>query len=439
MLLRKLTVLVILAVGFFLSVSDEAAAVMQRNPDGVNVSTSQPTSLAIRFADSAGGNFTTTEAFFCSVDPTGGAGVANANVASCAGSGGVILGRLPSALDSGSTSSAASSIFDVMTIPYSVARRAVVLAQRGEHSDFFYVRKFTPDAGVDIGAGAGVPVLVVVTCRLTAGTARTPISLSKVDIYGEVPGADYRDHQVVVTTDNVETGYVRAEIIGTGQGRLTGWWEVRSPTDPEIELIDRFTEASLPEADRGKQTKFRKIQPFSFLMPLDGKITIDGPSYKNLPLDPPGTYSVLLRFDLVYDRESLSNLASAGRSAGLYSGAVAGFALPVLDYWAEPGISGRPSEVLQPVLIRPGTLDLPASKAAVKWDQRSLEDLVVEIRVSSNSSGTGKSILAPGALGYVVIDQGYLNGIDLSNSSYDFIVRDKVGNVLRKTILVQRQ
>ena len=59
-------------------------------------------------------------------------------------------------------------------IPESVVRRAVQEGIEGKNSDFFYVRHFT--------GGSTGDKWVVVTCRLGAGGARTPLSLIDVKI-----------------------------------------------------------------------------------------------------------------------------------------------------------------------------------------------------------------------------------------------------------------
>ena len=188
--------------GFLSLLSDRAHAQIDRNPTGVNVAVDRPTSLLIRYSELNGNAFFSSEALFCTQLLANGA---------CAP--GTILGRLPARLDRGSVplagngapitppiqplkispnlsssssaQSASNSLTDFMTIPMSVIRSAVERSRTGAFSDFFYVRQFTPVAGADIGAGPGQNVFVSVTCRLTGGTARTPLSLSRVELFGE--------------------------------------------------------------------------------------------------------------------------------------------------------------------------------------------------------------------------------------------------------------
>src|SRR5690606_14693876 len=67
---------------------------------------------------------------------------------------------------------------DIMTIPASVSRRAFQAAQRGEPSDFFYVRRFT-DGVTD--------TYVTVTCRMAGGGARVPLALTEVRLSFATP------------------------------------------------------------------------------------------------------------------------------------------------------------------------------------------------------------------------------------------------------------
>ena len=191
----------------------ESGAVVQRNPDGVNVSSTGPTTLVIRFSDDSGSQFTTGEAQFCSrlqannsCDPSS------------------IIGRLPASLDRGSTSAGTSAISDVMTIPNSVTRRAVVNARGGNFSDFFYERRFSPVGGADLGAGAGNDVFVFVTCRLTAGISRSPLSLTRVELFGQEP-SDSRVQLVRIGANNLESGKVKADIDYTGLCRWRSYVE----------------------------------------------------------------------------------------------------------------------------------------------------------------------------------------------------------------------
>jgi hypothetical protein len=404
-------------------------ATMQRNPTGVNVATSGPTTLTIRFADSAAASFTTTDAYFCSVDPTGGAGVANANTASCGGSGGVLLGRLPLALDRGSSSTSKSSITDIMTIPYSVARRSVVLAQKGQFSDFFYVRKFSPVGAANLGAGAGVPVLVVVTCRLTGGTARTPLSLTNVLLYGSEPELDGPNLQIRLNEANLKKGNVYARIEFTGQGILSGYWEVRTPGDQEIRTIDRYTAGSLTESERDDQRHYTKVKYFRVNMPLSGRITLKGPSYNELPRFTPGRHEIMLRIEAAKDKEAMSSLASAGGTTNLFSGAAAGFPLPTLEYFASPNSTERKINGALFRLIRGKTAD-GAYQFSLAWDKSQADGYAIVIEVSQSAASEGSSVLVPYDNAYKVLPRSWWASIANKEN-----VKVTVYNKYRKKVL----
>jgi len=275
----------------------EVKADMRRNPTGVNVSSTHPTSLSIRFADNRGGQFTTTEALFCMRLQSNGA---------CAA--GTILGRLPARLDHGSTIQAQSNITDIMTIPFSVVRAAVSQARQGSFSNFFYVRRFSPVGNWDIGAGPGVDVFVSVTCRLAGGTSRTPLSFYSVKIVGKDTKNATGQKIITLDPENLKTGRVVARLEYTGRGQLQGWWEVRRPGDPQITPLDLLPEASLTQAERAKQTRFFRVKYFNITLPNNGSYNLVGPAYSELPVELGGAYRLLLRLKVSRDREALSNL-----------------------------------------------------------------------------------------------------------------------------------
>jgi hypothetical protein len=371
----------------------DAEAQLQRNPTGVNVATSGATTLVIRFADASGTRYTTSEAIFCSIDPNAGTG--GIGPLGCAAAGGAVLGRLPASLDRGSQSSGTSQITDVMTIPASVSRRAVVLARDGNFSDFFYVRKFDP-------VGGGASVYVSVTCRLTAGTARTPLSLTRVELYGDEP-TDPRNPLIRLNETNIQSGVVRAEIRFTGTGILEGWWEVRTPADPAIREIDRFTPASLSEADRAQQRIFTRVKRFRVNLPLDGTVTLDGPSYAELPDTAAGVYEILLRIDVARDREALSTLAGTGGSQNLFSGGAAGFPLDTLEYRVGKVNLGETAPTdLAPRLSLDRLAD-GTTQIGIVWNGKAEIGGVVVIVATDPATGETFQLAAPAEKGFAVL------------------------------------
>ena len=120
-----------------------------------------------------------------------------------------------------------------MSIPPSVARRAYQAAQRGDDSAFFYVRRF-------INLQGGADEYVVVICRMTDGTARSPFSLTEVKLSFGV------ETPVLQLKQGGKMPPVKAEISYNGTGRLKGRWEVVLPGDELPEAVDLLSEASLP-------------------------------------------------------------------------------------------------------------------------------------------------------------------------------------------------
>ncbi len=298
----------------------DGLAEIRRDPIGVNVSVDKPMSLTVRFADSEGTRFTTTEALFCyrlldngQCDPA------------------ALLGRLPASRDLGSTSVPVSRITDVMTIPYSIIRSTVVRAQEVDFSDFYYVRRFTPEGSADLGAGPGRDVYVRVTCHL-AGPATVPLSLTKVSVYGIEQGDNAPVRLLRLHRDNLETGYVEARVEHTGTGILEGWWEVRQPGDAEVSSIDLLPAAALSSSERSQQQAFMRIKRFRVTASREGVAIIPGPRYQDLPMGTGGRHDLLLRFDATQGRENRARLAVEGEPLNLFSGAVAGFSIPTLEY-----------------------------------------------------------------------------------------------------------
>ena len=330
---------------------------------------------------------------------------------------GTVIGELPAGFDRGSTTVATGQITDFMTIPFSVTRRAVVRAQAGNFSDFFYVRRFTSVNNADIGNGAGVDRFEFVTCRLTAGISRSPLSLTRVELYGDEPGEERID-QVRIDAGNVETGVVKAFIQYTGTGLLTGWWEVRTPGDPPVRELDRFTEASLPENQRAQQQRFRRVKRFRVQVPLTGRITLEGPSYAQLPRETPGLYEVLLRVEVSKDREALSGLGNTGGSDRLISGGAAGFPLETLEYRVGAAITGAAQTPLSPRVVIEDALEEGEKQVAVVWTPLEGAGEIIRVDVTNPATGEVNKIIAPMSKGYVVLPRGWTDGETIEDLQY---------------------
>lgn len=362
-----------------------------RDPIGVNVSAAKPMSLTVRFADTNGGEFTTTQALFCyrqlengQCDPT------------------AILGRLPTNRDRGSTTQPTSSITDVMTIPYSVIRSAVVRAQQVDFSDFYYVRRFTPLPGVDLGAGPGVDVYQKVTCHL-AGPATVPLSLASVQVYGTDENGGNPNKLIRLSEANLPTGQVKARVSHTGTGILEGWWEVRRPGDPALRDIDLLPEAALPDDQRGLQQHFARIKRFRVRATSTGEVTINGPKYSELPRDVSGRHEILLRFDATLGRENRARLNVPGERLNLFSGAVAGFKIKPLEYNAPSSLAKTPQEIRLMGRLKKDGAEASDSVYQLVWKPQLEEGLILELDIytdpKAEKSGEPERIIAPAKSG----------------------------------------
>ncbi len=248
-----------------------------------------------------------------------------------------------------STRSGQGGYTDIMTIPASVARRAVQAARGGADSRFFYVRRFALPGAPD--------VYVVVTCRLTGGGARTPFALIDVQMRFET------DRPVLSVAPSDTLAKLSAEISYNGAGTLRGRWEVVRPGEELPTVRDLLTEATLPVEERGLQRRYTEVGRFNRTLPpsVGARFILPGPDPGRLPSDVEGLYHVLLRIEATDDKEGNSDLGAAGAGSGVVvSGAVAGFPIPPLRYFV--GGTTRPApgrmNLLQPdegASVAPGT------------------------------------------------------------------------------------
>jgi hypothetical protein len=303
-------------IAFFLSFTlTSFAQQVQVNPTGVNVNSSNPTTAFLTYGPVR--NFRPAEAMWCgavtSAAPALGARCVPGTIY------GSQLARYNLARPSGN-----AGFTDIMSIPTSVMRRAYQEAQSGGDSTFFYVRHFVNVAG-------GPDEYVAVTCRLSGGGARVPLSLTDVRV-------SFANESSETGITNLKPGAklpaLQAEILYTGTGRLKGRWEVVKPGDELPEAQDLLTEASLPIEERSTQRRYTQISRFNVFLPPTGKVILPGPEPKLLPTNIEGAYQILLRIEASDDREGNSDLAALGVGPDVVqSAAVAGFPLPVLRYF----------------------------------------------------------------------------------------------------------
>jgi hypothetical protein len=304
-------------------------AVNSVNPSGVNVNATGVSSVFLTFRGTAGQ--ISTDAFWCGQINIAANTVTLTNP--CVA--GTFFGRLPTNLAQTSPSLGVSNLTDtdlgfknsgvnneqnltdVMTIPSSVARRAMQSAQAGNNSSFFYVRKFE---------SAGSTQYIAVTCRMSNGGARVPFSLTQVKPFF---AAEQGKALVHLATQGQLIPQIQAEILYNGTGRLKGRWEIVFPGDPQPNEFDLVPEANLPMEQRGLQNRYTLLQRFDVFLPPTGKTLLKGPDPQLMPNQIIGPYQVVLRIEATRDKEGNSD-TGVGVSI---NGAVSGFAMPRIRYY----------------------------------------------------------------------------------------------------------
>lgn len=295
----------------------QAPAQIRVNPDGVNVSTQTPTIAFLTFGNL--NNQKPSEATWCGelIPATPDLGL-KCNPAT-------IFGVIPARYDR-PTQSGTGAYTDIMTLPASVSRRAYQAAAGGAVSSFFFVRRFVSTVG-------GPDEFVVVACRMSGGMSGSPFSLTNVEI-----GFSGVDKPILFSRLGEKLPQIEAEITYTGTGRLKGRWEVVMPGEEPPAARDLLTEATLPIEQRDTQRHYTQLERFNIFLPARGKYTLPGPDPDKLPTRVAGEYLVLLRIEASKDDAARSDLAVIGAGPGVvYSGAVAGFPMPVLRYFVGAG------------------------------------------------------------------------------------------------------
>jgi hypothetical protein len=288
--------------------SSPASAAIRVNPEGVNVNAQGATSVFLTFGGLDG--YVPAEALWCGDLLAVGDGTVRCDPST-------IYGMLPARYDRSRL--ATNALTDIMSIPPSVARRAYVAAAAGRSAEFFYVRRFTKVGAPD--------QYVRVTCRLTAGGARVPLSLTDVRL------AFATDTPVLSIAAGDPVPPVTATIAYTGTGPLRGRWEVVLPGQEPPTQDDLLTEATLPADLRGTQHRYAEIDRFDVFLAPTGRYVLAGPDPARLPTGVGGQYLLLLRIEASDDKEADSDLSAVGAGSGVvHAGAVAGFAMPTLRY-----------------------------------------------------------------------------------------------------------
>jgi hypothetical protein len=301
-LLSKITSISLASLALTISLCSLPAKAASVSPVGVNVKAFSSTTVFLTFLGL--NNQVPAEGLWC------GAIAANQ---SCLP--GTIFGRLPQRYNL-SRLSGGNNYTDIMTIPASITRRAYQDAAQGNQGDFFYVRRLVSTTG-------GADEFVAVTCRLAAGGARVPLSLSSV----KLELAKNRAVPAIATGTTLPS--FGAQIAYNGTGRLKGRWELVSPGDPRPSQRDLLPEASLPLEERGLQQRYTQLERFDLFLPPTGQVFLPGPNPDRIPKGATGLHLILLRIEATDDREGDSTLATGIVS----SGGVAGFPMPVLRYF----------------------------------------------------------------------------------------------------------
>lgn len=294
-----------------------ASAQIRVNPTGVNVSSQGATTAFLTFGPLNG--YTPAESLWCGDVLT----AAPAVGLQCDPS--TIYGALPARYDRSSIGSN-GSFTDIMSVPASVGRRAYQAAVAGKSAEFFYVRHFLKPGSPD--------QFVAVTCRLTGGGARVPLSLVDVQLAFGV------ETPVLQVAAGEKLPPISAQIVYTGTGRLQGRWEIVLPGQELPTEQDLLTEATLPPDQRGSQRRYVEIDRFNVFLAPTGRYTLAGPDPAKLPTGAEGQYLILLRVETSDDKEADSDLSAVGVGPGVvHAGGVAGFALPTLRYVVGTGSS----------------------------------------------------------------------------------------------------
>lgn len=312
-----------------LLIVNNVAAVNSVHPTGVNVNATGVTSVHLTYRGTAGQ--VSKDAFWCG-EITGGANIVSTTNPCIAGT---FFGRLPQVLSQTRVSAGApvfsnnkrsqqkkaivngQNLTDIMTIPASVARRAMQSARAGNNSSFFYIRKFE---------SAGQSQYIAVTCRMSDGGARVPFALTEVHPFFVI---DETKQSVNLAYQGQLMPKIQAEISYNGSGRLKGRWEVVLPGDPQPSEFDLTPQANLPIEQRGLQKRFTVLAHFDVFLPPLGQTILKGPKRILIPNRLIGPYQIILRIEATRDKEADSNTGVGN----VNSGGLAGFTMPVLRYY----------------------------------------------------------------------------------------------------------
>ncbi len=339
-----------------------AAAQIRVNPTGVNLNGQGPTTAFLTFGPLGG--YVPLESLWCgSLLPAVPDVGLRCNPAT-------LFGSLPARYDQSSLARQ-DSFTDIMSVPESVARRAYDAASAGDGAEFFYVRHFVRPGSPD--------QFVAVTCRLTAGGARVPLSLVDVRLAwnGDAP---------VLTIDAGSVlPRVWADLVYTGTGRLQGRWEVVLPGQELPTSHDLLTEATLAPNRRGTQRRYVEIERFNVFLAPTGRYRLPGPDPSKLPSGIDGQYVILLRIEVSDDKEADSDPGAIGVGGGVvHAGGVSGFPMPTLRYVVAGGaeVSHVSKGSMESTLPSDGATFAAGEPIDLSWS-RATESLYYRVELES--------------------------------------------------------
>jgi hypothetical protein len=376
---------IVLLLFVLLAGADPTTAQIRVDPTGVNVDGHGATSVLLTFGGLDG--YRAAEAQWCGetmpatpdlglrCDPT------------------TLFGFLPARFALGRPSGI-GAFTDIMSVPASVARRAYEAAEAGQPAAFFYVRRFV--------ASDGRPDQYVrVTCRLTAGGAGVPLSLTDVRLAFDV------ETPVLAARAGETLPQLSAAITYTGTGRLRGRWEVVLPGQDLPSAEDLLTEASLPVELRGTQRRYTEIERFNLFLSPVGRATLPGPPPARLPTGVEGQYVVLFRVEASDEAFGDSNLANVGAGPGVaHNGAVAGFPMPVLRYVigaATASLSPRDAGTLDADGLAPidGAIVSAGAPPVLRWSPAA-QSPVTRIEFGADGDVVFDAVVTAGVAEYAV-------------------------------------
>lgn len=416
--------------------SSNVSAVTGRSPTGVNVNSNGSSTVFITFQNLAPDEIP-VDAFWCGdVFNTGVVVGTNPCVP------GTLFGHLPKKLDLSRITGAANAqlggkdsfkstdtnarksaaprnLTDIMSIPTPVIRRAYQEAQKGKSSEFFYVRQFNNN---------GINTYVTVTCRMGGGGARTPLSLTRVDLNFK----SNNGRQPVTFVKQFERlKPLSAKVSYNGSGLLKGRWELVLPGDVEPSPFDLLSEASLPVEQRPLQKHYRLLSRFQKFLPPNGKVIIEGPNVKYLPTAEKGLYRILFRIEASNDKEGNSDTL-----AGIVNtGGVAGFPMPTLRYFVGDSDDYKQNKSYPPInlLLPLNNKKLTADRLVFSWIDLENNTDIATYKIEFYRDDNARSLIASAFI-KAGISQYRPIGSTLNRLTSSFLWRvtalDKQGNIL---------